>query len=312
MPWKSGYTISDERGIADRDIRWPRKAKCCLTVTVALDPDCGSEGLTSEDVSTPEAFYGMNGGLDLVRGLLDQVGYRATFVVSAAMADAYPKAIKKLADDGHEVAAHGYLREDVSSLDRDEERLRLKRTTEVIASIAGRRPLGWYSLPRRGDRYATGAVSPNTMGLLSDEGYVYMGNSLADDVPHYWVTKEDGPSTILAMPYYYHFDDMFFLMFPAEGTGLEHADSLARNWRAEFDAQLHRGRSFGMVVHPYAIAWAHRFRLMSEFLSYVKTIEGVWNGTAVECAQHWLKEYPADSTFRLKPSIWTNYSDSLS
>jgi len=98
------------------------------------------------------------------------------------------------------------------------------------------------------DRYAGGAISTATMPPLAEHGYKYMGNSLAYDVPHYWVYDPDGPKSILVMPYYYHFDDQFFLLFPAKGTGLERGDSLARNWRAEMDAQYRRGRSFSMVL----------------------------------------------------------------
>ena len=53
-----------------------------------------------------------------------------------------------------------------------------------------------------------------------------MGNGLADDIPHYWVTDFASRRAILTLPYYYHFDDQFFLMFPRKGTGLEHPDAL--------------------------------------------------------------------------------------
>jgi hypothetical protein len=37
---------------------------------------------------------------------------------------------------------------------RDEERRRIARATEILAEVAGRKPAGWFSLPRQGDRYA--------------------------------------------------------------------------------------------------------------------------------------------------------------
>lgn len=312
MPWKEGYTVSDERSIADPDIRWPNGLACSFTVVVSLDPPCGPGGLTPADLATPEAYYGMHGGLEALRAILDKNQTRSTFAASAAIASAYPAVLRSLAEDGHEVAAHGYLREDVSGLDVGEERERLEWTTDGIEAAVGRRPLGWYSLSRQSDKYAVGAISPNTMSLLAESGYLYMGNSPADDVPHYWVIDAEGPQAMLAMPYYYHFDDQFFLLFPAQGTGLEHADSLARNWRAEFDAQHRRGRSFTMVLHPYAIGWSHRLRLLDEFLGHVREVPAVWNATALECAQHWLHQYPPDQTLHLKPSVWSDYPDSLS
>ena len=109
---------------------------------------------------------------------------------------------------------------DISGLERDEERRRIARTTEILADLTGRKPAGWFSLPRQGDRYAVGAISPKTIDLLLEAGYVYLGNGLADDIPHYWVSDFASRRALLTMPYYYHFDDQFFLMFPRKGMGL--------------------------------------------------------------------------------------------
>lgn len=312
MPWKTGYTISDERGIADGDVRWPDGMGFCFTMVVSLDPQCGPNGLVPADFKTPEAYYGMHGGLDSLRSVLARHRIRATFPASAALARAYPAVLRSLAAEGHEIAAHGFLREDVSKLEPAVESERLKQTTACLGEVTGERPLGWYSLPRQSDRFAAGAISPVTMSLLAEDGYTYMGNSLADDVPHYWVYDPDGPKSILCMPYYYHFDDQFFLMFPVKGSGLEHADSLARNWRAEADAQYRRGRQFSMVVHPYAIGWGHRLKFLDRFLDHLETLPRVWNASALQCATHWRQQYPAETALRIQPSLWVDYADSLS
>jgi hypothetical protein len=74
--------------------------------------------------------------------------------------------VRSLAAEGHEIAAHGFSHEDVSGLERNEELRRIARATEILADVAGGKPAGWFSLPRQGDRYAVGAVSPNTIDLL--------------------------------------------------------------------------------------------------------------------------------------------------
>ena len=153
---------------------------------------------------------------------------RATFAVPAVIAHTHRDLVRSLTDEGHEIAAHGFRHEDVSGLERDEERQRIARTTEILADVTGGKPAGWFSLPRQGDRYAVGAVSPNTVDLLLEAGYLYLGNGLADDIPHYWVSDFASRRTLLTLPYYYHFDDQFFLMFPRKGTGLEHPDARRR------------------------------------------------------------------------------------
>jgi len=126
------------------------------------------------------------------------------------------------------------------------------------------------------------------------------------------VTDFASRRAILTLPYYYHFDDQFFLMFPRKGTGLEHPDALFKNWKSEFDAQYKRGRHFHMTLHPHHIDWCNRLQLLDDFLSYLRGFPALWNPTGAECAGYWLKTYPASTYLRLEPSIWRDYPGSLS
>jgi peptidoglycan-N-acetylglucosamine deacetylase len=312
MPWKDRYTISDERSLTDSEVAWPDGQSCCFRVVVDLSPPSGPDGIKPEDLTTPDAYYGMHGGLSALYDVLKQYRIKATFAVPAVIAEIYSERIRSLRDDGHEIAAHGFKHEDVSRLDRDDERARLARTTDILTSVSGQRPTGWFSLPRQIDKFAGGSISGRTMDLLIDGGYEYFGNGLADDAPHYWVTEFEKRRAILALPYYYHFDDQFFLMFPRKGTGLENPDSLFRNWKAELDAQYKRGRHFGMVLHPYAIAWPNRLHLLEQFLDHAGRLPNLWNPTSAECARYWLANFPAATHLRLEPSIWRDYPGSLS
>jgi len=62
MPWKQGYTISDERSLSDCEVRWPDGARCCVAITVDLSVASGAEGITAADLATPEALFGANQG----------------------------------------------------------------------------------------------------------------------------------------------------------------------------------------------------------------------------------------------------------
>jgi peptidoglycan/xylan/chitin deacetylase (PgdA/CDA1 family) len=309
MPWKDGYTISTEKSPADGDVRWPGEHCCCFSITVDLSVASGPEGITEADLANPKAQFGAREGLERIRDALDRFGLKATVATPAVMARIQARTLRELTQEGHEIAAEGFRHEDVTAMSRDDEADRIAMTTSVLSDITGRRPEGWFSLPRPGDPFAGGTISPHTMDLLIEADYAYFGNGLADDIPHHWVTDVALRRSILAMPYYYHYDDQFFLMFPSKGTGLEHADSLFRNWRAEFDAQYRRGRHFHMTLHPYAVGFGHRARLLETFLHYVSGFAGVWNATASEVIAHWRTLDPAP---RLEPAIWRDYPGSLS
>ena len=312
MPWKQNYTISDEIGIRDADVRWPDGKRCCLSLVVDLSPASTPAGITAGDLTHPTSLFGITVGLQNIMQLLRRFDLRATFVVPAVMAEIYPDRIKAIRDDGHEIAAGGWKHEDVSTLSVEEERQRIALTTDTLERIVGRRPKGWFSLPRQQDAFAVGTVSAATMSLLIDAGYSYMGNGLADDAPHYWVADVLQRKTILTLPYHYSCDDQFFLMFPMEGTGLDRVNALKRNWLREFEAQYRRGRYFSLTVHPKGIGWGHHAEAFEEVLAHIASFPGLWNATGAECADHWSATYPADTHLRLSPSIWKDHEGSLS
>ena len=312
MPWKQGYTISDEIGLPDETVSWPNGKRCCVCVVVDLSPVCGPDGIGAADLATPAAMFGAHGGLDGMLDVLHRFDIKATFAVPAVIARLYPDRLRALAAQGHEIAAHGFRHEDVSGLSRNEEQARLDLTTRIIGNAVGERPIGWCSLPRRDDPFAGGTISPHTMDLLIDAGYRYMGNGMADDIPHYWVTDFATRRAILTLPYYYHFDDTWFLLFPRRGTGLEHADDLARNWRAELAAQYRRGRFFTMTLHPAAIGWANRLQMLEDFLAHMRDLPELWIATGAECALHWQATFPPETHLRLEESVWRDYPGSLS
>ena len=312
MPWKQGYTISDEVGMADAEVRWPGGARCCVNVNVDLSLAKGPEGVKAADLTNSIAVFGLNEGTEQLVATLKRFGIRATVTVPAAMAGILAGTIEAALADGHEIAAAGFKHEDVSDLARDEEARRIELATEILTDATGSRPMGWFSLPRQNDPFSVGTVSPNTIDLLIDAGYRYFGIGLADDIPHYWVADFETKRSLLALPYYYHFDDQFFLMFPKNGTGLEHADTLYANWNAEFDAQLKRGRHFNMTLHPYAISWCNRMKLLEDFLARLAGVPGLWNPTGTELAEYWLETYPAETHLQLEPSIWADHPGSLS
>lgn len=312
MPWKQGYTISDEASLADHEVHWPDNHRCCVTVVVDMSVARGPEGIRAADIARPDAFFAMNDGLDRLLAVLHRFDMKVTFAVPAVMAEVLGDRLQTLMKAGHEIAANGLMHEDVSRLAHEDERARLNLATEMLARVIGHKPAGWFCLPRQDDPFAGGTISAHTIDLLIEAGYEYLGNGLADDIPHYWVSDFASRRALLTMPYYYHFDDQWFLMFPRKGTGLEHADDLFRNWRAEFNAQYKRGRQFSMVLHPGMIGWAHRLQLLEDFLTHMRGSPGVWNPNSAECARYWKSTYPAAEFLRLEPGIWRDYAGSLS
>ena len=194
--------------------------RCCVRVAVDLSVACGPGGHHGRAISPrPRRYSARSRGSLRCCEVLAGTRIRATFAVPAVIAR-YPSAtcVRSLAAEGHEIAAHGFRHEDVSGLDARRGAARASRARpRSWPRSRARKPAGWFSLPRQGDHFAGGAISPNTIDLLLEAGYVYFGNGLADDVPHYWVSDFASRRAMLTLPYYYHFDDQFFLHVPAQG-----------------------------------------------------------------------------------------------
>jgi len=314
MPWKEGYTITDEKTMDDGDVIWPDPNRCAVTVVVDYSVHAGSEGINPEDVNKHLAEFGRRVAMPRLFDLFEKYAVKATFAVPAIMAELFPDEVREMKKKGHEVAAHGYRHEDVSNLDKEEEKRRLDLTTQILEKTCGKRPEGWFTLPRQKDPFPGGQLSPYTVDLLIDTGYEYLGNGMADDIPHYWVTDFQTRRNILTLPYYYHFNDLFFLMFPSPGmgTGLENPMTLFQNWMREFDGSYRRGRQFTMVVHPYLIGWGNRLEILENILHYINGFPNVWNATGSEIARYWKERYPSSSALKLEESIWEDYPGSLS
>jgi len=312
MPWKQNYTVSDEKTLLDRELHWPDGARCGVQIVVDLSVASGPQGITAADLKSSRAEFGRAVGLDLVLDVLKRYELRATFAVPAVIAEIAPDRITHILERGHEIAANGLKHEDTSKLERQDEAERIGLATEILRRFTGRAPAGWFLLPRQKDRFAAGAISPHTVDLLLEAGYRYLGNGIADDIPHYWVSDFAARRAILTLPYYYHYDDQFFLLFPVAGTNLENPESLARNWRAELDAQYKRGRWFSMTLHPHLIGFANRLHVLDEFLAHMHSLPGLWNPTGAEIADHWAANYPQATHLKLEQSVWKDYPGSLS
>ncbi|MFX0195813.1 MAG: polysaccharide deacetylase family protein, partial [Candidatus Hodarchaeota archaeon] len=154
----------------DEGVEWPDNHQCAVSMVVDYSVQSGNEGIGPKDVETHMAEFGARVGIWRLFDLFEKYTLRVTFAVPAIIAEVYPESVREIIKRGHEIGAHGYRHEDVSGLDIEEEKRRLDLTTQMLEKICGKRPMGWFSLPRQQDRYPGGQVSPNTVDLLIDAG----------------------------------------------------------------------------------------------------------------------------------------------
>ena len=72
------------------------------------------------------------------------------------------------------------------------------------------------------------------------------------------------------------------------------------------------GRCFAITIHPYLLAWGGRLGLLEDVLARATSEPRAWNATASACARWFTAAYPAATSLRLDPSVWTDHPGSLS
>lgn len=128
----------------------------------------------------------------LVLSLLRRREVSATFFVLGYVAEAFPDLVKEIADNGHEVASHGYSHIPLSRMTPEDARQDIRRSVELLGDIAGR--------PIRGFRAAEfGILRENlhAMEIFSDLGLKYDSSIFPINGPRYGIA--DFPAGVTRM-----------------------------------------------------------------------------------------------------------------
>jgi peptidoglycan/xylan/chitin deacetylase (PgdA/CDA1 family) len=198
------------RRTEDEDFRWPGGRLVAAVVNVAYEAwsDGHAPGVGPMGNPLPHgAFdtnarswgdYGSDCGIHRLLHILDRAGVIASIMVSGILAERYPQNVRAIADAGHEIIAHSYAQDVVpASLNQEDDRANIERTTRLLEQVTGRRPVGWAS-PR------------NTPGVHTIEGLVkagYRWHSEAMDADRPYKHRV-GDGSIVAIPFGMDINDL--------------------------------------------------------------------------------------------------------
>jgi peptidoglycan/xylan/chitin deacetylase (PgdA/CDA1 family) len=77
----------------------PAASAAASRVVVDLAPASGPEGINPQDLTTPDAYFGMHGGLRELCGTLKRYSIKATFAVPAVIAEIHGDTVRRLHDE---------------------------------------------------------------------------------------------------------------------------------------------------------------------------------------------------------------------
>ena len=272
----------------------------CLT----FDFDALS-GWIARGMTTPTPIsrgeFGPKVAVPRLLALLARYGIKSTWYIPGHTLETYPEACRSVFDAGHEIGHHGWTHRPPASLSREEEEAELIRANEAIRRLTGR--------PARGYRSPSWDLSPHSVALLLEHGFLYDSSMMGDDYTPYRVREPDvieleqpavfgRPTRLLEMPVSWTLDDYPHFEFVRTATtilpGLMNAESVLGNWIDDF-VYLRDHLEWGVITytfHPFVIGRGHRMLALEKL---VRTLRG--NGavflTAEEAALEFAARQPA-------------------
>ena len=118
--------------------------------------------------------------VEAVLALFDAAQVKATFFTLGWVADRFPALIRRIADQGHEIASHGWDHQRVFTMDADRFRADLDRARIAIEQAAGA-PITGYRAPS----FSIDQRTPWAHQVLAEQGYSYSSSVAPIAHDHY-------------------------------------------------------------------------------------------------------------------------------
>jgi peptidoglycan/xylan/chitin deacetylase (PgdA/CDA1 family) len=210
--------------------------------------------------------YGGRHGLWNILEVLDARDVKATIFVCGTTVEKYPEAVRAANRAGHELAGMSYAFDRVRTVSQEREQAIVRKTAAVLAQLGGADITGWRCPDYR--------VSPQTLDILSAEGFTWDSSYLNDDLPYYFDCTR-GP--LLEIPFTTSTADKTFVGFPYPMRG--GPDGLADVWNSEFDVlyreAAHAPRFMILSIQTWATGRPAILRILRRFIDRVKELDGV-------------------------------------
>ena len=255
-----------------------------LSEIVGADARSGVRHMSMESIYE----YGSRAGVWRILRLFEKHQVPLTIFAVGMAVERTPEVVKAMVEMGHEICSHGYRWIDYQHVEEDVEREHMAQAIRAIESVAGQRPLGWY----------TGRTSPNTRRLVMEEGgFLYDADDYSDDLP-FWDTSGNRPH--LVVPYTLDANDMRFATAQGFNTGEQFFVYLKDAFDLLYAEGADRPKMMSVGLHCRLIGRPGRAAALDRFLNYVSGHSDVWLCRRIDIARHWIEHFYPNGETRMK------------
>jgi peptidoglycan/xylan/chitin deacetylase (PgdA/CDA1 family) len=256
---------------------WPGGARVAVLLSFDVDNETIQLRYGQPTIGElSQGQYGARVGLRRVTDLLARERVPATFFIPAVSLLITPDMVETIRRSGeHEFAVHGWIHERNTAVPAAVERELVQRAVDTLTRLTGARPDGY--------RAPSWNVSPATMAIVRDLGFIYESSLMADDDP-YELDIDGRPSGIVELPVEWILDDA--PLFSPLGDRYSPPREALEVWKDEFDQAYREGGMFLMTMHPHVIGHRSRMVALEGLIAHIKSKPGVWFATHRAAAEH--------------------------
>lgn len=262
-------------------LRWPNGARLALWVIPNIEHfyfDRPSTSISQTTASfTPDVLnyswrdYGVRVGIWRMMDIMEKHGVKGTVALNSDVCAEYPQIIEAGKKLGWEWMGHGQTNSMMMvGRAEAEERAMIRTIHSTIAQSTGKAPRGWLG-PGLSETH-------NTLDLLAEAGFDYVGDWINDEQPYDMRVKSGRMTSI---PYSVEINDI-----PAILHGKQSGESFGRMIKDQFDVLYEDGAKSGRVMsiclHPFMIGHPFRSKYLDEALKHIRSRQEVWITTGSE------------------------------
>jgi peptidoglycan/xylan/chitin deacetylase (PgdA/CDA1 family) len=256
---------------------WPGGARVAVLLSFDVDNETIPVRFGEPTIGElSQGQYGARVGLGRVVDLLDRNRIPATFFIPAVSLLLSPEMTGVIKRSGrHEFAIHGWIHERNAILAADVERELVQRAVDTLTKLTGSRPVGY--------RAPSWNLSPNTLRIVRDLGFLYESSLMADDSP-YELDADGQPTGVIELPVEWILDDA--PLVDPRGNAYSPPRDLVQVWIDEFDKAYAEGGMFLLTMHPHISGHRSRIVALEQLIAHLKSKPGVWFGTHRQAAEY--------------------------
>ena len=271
------FHVSAGRRLKPRS--WPNNSR--VAVALSFDVDNATLALSRGDLGAQDLSrgeYGAIDGLPRILRVLDRHNIPASFFIPAVAAALHPQIIDDiLSKKRHEIGIHGWIHEQLPSLDNEAEEQRLlTQSIEYITKAIGKRPVGY--------RAPSWAFSRHTMKQIKEAGFLYDSSLMASD-DAYEILLNKQPTGVVELPVEWILDDNPYFGSTANGS-LPSPELALQTFQSEFDVAYEEGGLYILTMHPHLIGHRSRIVILDRLITHMKSKPGVWFATHEQVANY--------------------------